>query len=82
MPRLYFAGGGWLTVAVVGMAGLMLFIVFVKYKKSQHKSDYNDHPNYANEKDNVEMKDDDEGSREETQIINNTSIREYAPILN
>ena len=81
MPRLYFAGGGWLTVVVVGMAGLMLFIVFVKYKKSQHKSDYDDHPSDAHEKDNVEMKDGDEGSREETELINNTSTSEYAPIL-
>ena len=82
MPRLYFAGGGWLTVVVVGMAGLILLIVFVKYKKIQHKSDYEDHPSVAHEKDNVQMKDDDEGSREETQIINNASISEYAPILN
>jgi hypothetical protein len=79
MPRLYFAGGGWLTVVVVGVAGLLLSIVFVKYKKSQHKSDYEVYPSEANEMYNVEVKDDDEGSREESQTINNAS--ESLPIL-
>jgi hypothetical protein len=79
MPRLYFAGGGWLTVAVVGVAGLLLSILLVKYRKNQHKLDYEDHPSDANGMNNVELEDDE--SIEETQRINNTSISESLPIL-
>ena len=39
MPMLYFAGGGWVAVVVVGVVGLLFSIVFMKYKQSQHKSD-------------------------------------------
>ena len=63
-----------MTVVVVGVAGLLLSIVFVKYKKGQHKLDYEDHPSDANEMNNVELEDDD--SKEETQRIS-----ESLPIL-
>ena len=68
-----------MTVVVVGIAGLLLPIVFVKYKKSQHKLDYDDHPCDANEMNNVELEDDE--SKGETQIINNTRISESLTIL-
>ena len=72
-----------MAVVVVGVVGLLFSIVFMKYKQSQHKSDYKDHPSDANDMYNDEVKDDDDGSSEDTLKMTpaSNSCSESAPIL-
>ena len=64
MPRLYFAGNGW--VMVVGVAGLLLSTVLIIYKKNQCNSDHETDLSCA-----FDMKiDDQDNSRKDTQDVN------------
>ena len=66
-----------------GVAGLLFSIVFIKYIQSQHKSGYEDNQSDANAINNVDVKDDDARSSEETLKMTNASIifSESVPIL-
>ena len=74
MPRIYVAGSGWVAMVVVGVAGLMLAVIFGKHKKSQNKSNYETNISDNTEMSDVEMKDD-------TKIVNNADSSESIPIL-
>ena len=64
MPQMHFAGGGWVAVVVVGVVGLLLSTVFITYKKRQHKTDVESNLTDDFERNDVEVNDDHENSRE------------------
>ena len=79
MPQLYFAGGGWVAVVLVGVAGLLLSTVFITYKKGVCNNDYESNLGDDLEMNYVEVNDDHKKTREETKYINSSS--ESDPIM-
>ena len=61
-------------MVVVGVAGLMLAVIFVKHKKSQQKTNYEANISDNTEMNNIEMND-------VTKSVNDADNSESIPIL-
>ena len=73
MPRIYVAGSGWVAMVVVGVAGLMLAVIFGKHRSSQQKRD---DKNYKRE--TVEMNDE---VSNDNKIVHSADCSESVPIM-
>ena len=59
-----------MAVVVLAVAVLLLSTIFITYKKRQHKTDVESNLTDDFERNDVEVNDDHENSREETQDMN------------